>query len=117
MKGIKIKPKIILLSLLLFMALLLPLTTIAQNKVSGGGLLGMGALSSEMEYSSRGGLFDPTEKGGYNLYNQHFGSEENGGYELYNQTFGQELPLGSGLLILTAAGAFYALKKRKSNMK
>ena len=62
-------------------------------------------------------------EGGYTLFNQQFGSDDNdnGGYELYNQIFGQDanldVPLGSGLLILAAAGAGYALKKRKSNLK
>ena len=46
------------------------------------------------------------------LDNQGFGAT-NGG--ITNQTFG-ETPMGSGLLILLAAGAGYAtLKKRKSN--
>ena len=54
---------------------------------------------------------------GYNLFNQQFGDDLYGGYNLYNQTFGQEVPLGSGWLILTAAGAAYALKKRINNDK
>ena len=58
---------------------------------------------------------------GYTLFNQQFGSDDNGGYELYNQIFGQDAnldaPLGSGLFILVAAGAGYALKKSKSNKK
>ena len=83
----------------------------------GGGLFGLGPVLSDMEYSNRGGLFDPTSMGGYNLYNQQFGSDVIGGYELYNQTFGQDAPLGSGLLILATSGACYALKKRKNNKK
>ena len=55
-----------------------------------------------------------SNSGSYNLHNQQF-SDDEGGYNLYNQFF--EVPLGSGLLILTAAGAGYALKKRKSNKK
>ena len=90
----------------------------------------MGPLPEELveeeefykEHGYRGGLFNRNYNGygGYNLYNQLFGSDVIGGYELYNQTFGQdneEAPLGSGLLILTAAGAGYALKKRKNNKK
>lgn len=47
----------------------------------------------------------------WSLFNQNFGS---GGYNLNNQTFGQDpAPLGSGLLILTAIGAGYAVVRRK----
>lgn len=34
-----------------------------------------------------------------------------------NQTFGQEVPVGSGLFILLAAGAGYAILKRKEDEK
>ncbi len=34
---------------------------------------------------------------------------------LTNQTFGQEAPLGSGLLIMLAAGAGYAILKKKED--
>ena len=45
------------------------------------------------------------------LYNSSFGS---GGYNLNNQTFGQEaVPLGSGLIVMLAAGGAYALVRRK----
>ena len=47
----------------------------------------------------------------YNLTNQTFGFDDNG-YNLTNQTFGQDAPLGGGLLILTAAGAGYAIIRR-----
>lgn len=32
-----------------------------------------------------------------------------------NQTFGQELPLGSGIAVIVAAGAGYAIMKRRKN--
>jgi len=32
-----------------------------------------------------------------------------------NQTFGQDVPLGSGLVLLMAAGTGYALLKRKED--
>ena len=51
---------------------------------------------------------------GYNLFNQQFGDDQYGGYNLYNQTFGQEVPMGSGLFIMAAAGIGYAFKKRKN---
>lgn len=117
------------LILMLFVALLLPSRSMAQFRMWQGGLFGMGPLPEELEEEEyfenvgyRGGLFNRNYYGygGYNLYNQLFGSDVLGGYELYNQTFGQEneeAPLGSGLLIMTAAGAGYALKKRKNNKK
>ena len=97
------------------MTLLVFVAVGASAQQSGGGLFGLGPVLSDMEYSTRGGLFNPTGVGGYNLYNQQFGDNQNGGYNLYNQTFGQEVSLGSGLLILTTAGAGYVLRKRKNN--
>lgn len=45
------------------------------------------------------------------LNNSSFGQ---GGYNLNNQTFGNDpVPLGGGLLILTAIGAGYAAVRRK----
>lgn len=111
MKGIKLKR----ITILLFVTMLLPLHSIAQNQASQGGLFGKGPGSGKLNSYERGGLFDPTGAGGYNLYNQQFGDNQYGGFNLHNQTFGQEVPLGSGLLILTTAGAGYALRKRKNN--
>jgi len=38
----------------------------------------------------------------------------NGAYSLNNQTFGQEaVPLGSGLIVMLAAGVGYAVMRRK----
>lgn len=58
--------------------------------------------------------------GGYFIHPQTFFDGENYGYDLFNGTFEDvtpELPLGSGLFIMAAAGAGYALKKRKDNKK
>ena len=107
------KLKAIVFSLMLVVMLSIPFVAIAQN-VGNRGMLGRGQEVAE-EGNTRGMMNGSA--GGYNLFNQQFGSDVEGGYELYNQTFGQQLPLGSGLLILTAAGVGYALKKRKSNMK
>ena len=98
MRRIKLNLKVVRLLLLLYMVMSLSMLTMAQNQTSNGGLFGWGPVSNDMEYSNRGGLFDPTSVGGYNLFNQQFGSDVIGGYELYNQTFGQNVPLGSGLL-------------------
>ena len=52
----------------------------------------------------------------YNLSNQQFGAgSSEDGYNLSNQQFGAApVPLGSGLLIMVAAGAGYAFLKRKN---
>ena len=76
-----------------------------------------GFFSSDVEYTNRDavdyGLNNQTfGAGGYNLTNQTFGE---GGYNLTNQTFGDNAPIGSGLLIMTIAGAGYAIRKRKNN--
>ena len=58
--------------------------------------------------------------GGFVIHPQTFFDGENYGYNLFNGTFEDvtpEAPLGSGLFIMAAAGAGYALKKRKDNKK
>ena len=113
MKTSKRYLKAFVLSLGLSAGLLLPVSAKAQNE--GGGIFGYGNGSTAEP--QRDGVFDArTLNGGYNLHNQQFGSD-NGGYNLNNQTFGQDASLGSGLLLLTAAGVGYALKKRKKNNK
>lgn len=100
------------LMLLMAMAALLSVPIAASAQYDGSwGVFGRGfEAEAEPSRSLMGGA-----TGGYELHNQQFGSDDNGGYNLYNQTFGQEAPLGSGLPILTAAGAGYALRKRKNN--
>lgn len=109
----QLKKKTLLLTLALLAGLLGPMDLNAQE----GGALGRG---KDAESIGNFSLFDRgLLGGGFNLFNQQFGEDEEGGYELYNQTFGQDsdTPLGSGLLILVAAGAGYAFKKRKNNNK
>ena len=78
-----------------------------RSEVGASGLLNQGFGATSDNLSNQG--FGFTQDG---LDNQGFGAT-NGG--ITNQTFG-ETPMGSGLLILLAAGAGYAtLKKRKSN--
>jgi len=55
--------------------------------------------------------------GGYIISQGQFGSEDNGGFQITTGQFGQNVPLGSGLFIMVAAGAGYVLKKRKNSMK
>ena len=104
--------KAFVLSLGIVAAMALPYTVSAQGVF--GDLLDNYYI--EMEQDNRGALLRGRsyEDIGINLHNQQF-SDDEGGFNLYNQFF--EVPLGSGLLILTAAGAGYALKKRKSNNK
>lgn len=105
----KLKEKTLLLTLALSAVLLLPMGASAQK---GGGIFYRGDKAENVDNVS---MMNRGATGGYNLNNQNFGSN---GYELHNQTFGQETtPLGGGLLILVAAGAGYALKKRKNNNK
>ena len=115
------KPKIIVLSLLLIVGMLLPVGASAQQRNLYGGLFGYyGWFNSELKEVEEGGLFRAganEDDFNCNLFNQNFSpifGDDIAGYNLYNQSF-EEVPLGSGLLILTAAGAGYALKKRKSN--
>ena len=79
----------------------------SRSEVDVSGLLNQGFGATSGDLTNQG--FGFTQGG---LDNQGFGGI-NGG--ITNQTFG-ETPMGSGLLILLAAGAGYAtLKKRKSN--
>lgn len=109
----KLKKKTLLLTLALSVGLLLPLTMNAQYREDQFGLQEWGQTS--LLGRQDGGNRSSGSSENYDLHNQQFGS----GYELYNQTFGQDsdTPLGSGLLILVAAGAGYAFKKRKNNNK
>jgi len=96
--------------------------TLAANNLNaqtGGGVLGKGIR--EDVAASRKGMFDRSGSGiGYHISTEPF---DNGGtsgmYHIGTQLFGQdveeEVPLGSGLFIMAAAGAAYALKKRKMN--
>ena len=96
------KLRVLALSLAMALGMLLPTTTLAQGNDN--------MLRFEDEYGgSRSGFASD-----WPLFNQSFGS---GGYNLNNQTFGQApAPLGSGLIIMLAAGGAYMLKKRKKRI-
>lgn len=116
MNGNMLKMKAIAFLFVLVVGMLLPVGVSAQNDDQRGGLFNYHGGSDSEE--SKGGLFRYGREGeGYNLFNQQFGADDDGGYNLNNQTFGQEVALGSGLLILAAAGAGYALKKKNNNLK
>ena len=117
MKNYKKHLKTLAISLALAVGLLWPMAVNAQNyALYYDGLFRRGPMGKYYDdYSLFRGMMN-ANNGGYFIYNQQFGSDVNGGYNLYNQSF-EEVPMGSGLLFLTAAGAGYALKKRKSNIK
>ena len=114
------KSKIFIFSLVLAALMMVTLSLNAQRYGSRGLFdKGFRSAEEEEEFDFRG-LMDITDsgEGAYNLSNQQFGIDEYGGYHLSNQFFGQEdTPLGSGLLILSAAAAGYALRKKNHNKK
>lgn len=67
------------------------------------------------EQSGTGAMLKHRSQGGYNVSTEQFGSGTNGVYNIGTEQFGNDAPLGSGLFIMAAAGAAYALKKRKMN--
>ena len=89
------------------------------NAQTGGGVFGKGGHEVAGESSS--GFLDRSSSGiGYHISTEHFDNGgTNGTYHIGTQQFGQDVeqpaPLGSGLFIMAAAGAAYALKKRKMN--
>ena len=120
MKGIKLKPMTVRLLMLLIVVASLSVPTMAQtmsqDRLSQGGLFCKGPVSDNPQRDNAGGLFNPST-GGYDITTQHFGSDVYGGYNITTQHFGHDAPLGGGCLVLTLAGAAYALKKRKNNKK
>ena len=105
MKREKKKLKTMTLSAMMAAGMLLPTKAMAQFS------------KNENFFESSGG---GSRSGGteyYNLSNQQFGAgSSSDGYNLSNQQFGAApVPLGSGLLIMVAAGAGYAAIKRKKS--
>jgi len=120
MKNTKRKLKTMALMVAMAVGVLLPTALSAQDGFqnqgfgsSSGGFMnqGFGSASGSGSFSNQG--FGATSNGGFT--NQSFGhmSESEGNFT--NQTFGgqREAPLGSGILIMVAAGAGYAALKRK----
>ena len=69
----------------------------------------------ELDQTNRGALLRQGSGSGYNVSTEQFGNGTSGAYNIGTEIFGQDAPLGSGLFIMAAAGAAYALKKRKKN--
>ena len=89
----------IVLSLAMALGMLLPAASHAQSD---------GFFRDGGDYANRNG------GGGYSIGTQQFGSDANGGFNIGTQNFGQEAaPLGSGLIVMLAAGGAYALVRRK----
>ena len=121
MSKIRLKPKSIVLSLALAGGLLWPMAVNAQKYVLyDDGLFRRGPMGKYYDdYSLFRGMMN-ANNGGYFIYNQQFGSDVNGGFNIGTQQFGyeeEETPLGSGCIVLTLAGAAYAIRKRKNNKK
>lgn len=106
----KKKKKALVLSLA--MALLLPVTTFAQeSRNTHGGMFGTNPSPAQKNTSllNNGGISRSASSS--NLGNQAFGgTHEN----LTNETFG-ETPIGSGIAILLLAGAGYVVFKKKED--
>ena len=103
MKKFKMKPKMLIVAIAVMS--MLPLGTFAQEGLfQRGGTDGNGCTN---------GLMDKSESTvGGNFTGQGFGAT-NG--NITGQTFGA--PLGSGLIVLLAAGASYATFKSKKTQK
>ncbi len=101
------KKKVLVMALSMAVVGLLPTVGVAQGM--------FGTQYEAQNQTGSQGLFGRGGSGGYNLITEQFGSNVNGGYEINTEPFGQESPMGSGLFLMAAAGAAYALKKRKKN--
>lgn len=109
MKNRKKTWKVFGLSLGLALVLL---STNANAQYEGNrGIFGRGESA---DASSSRGMMNVTGGG---ITNQTYGSNADG-FGITNQTYGQDAPLGSGLLIMAAAGACYAgMKRNKKQTK
>lgn len=102
----KTKKKAAIFSLLVAIGALLLANLPAQSQERPGGLFG-----STSNNSSNGMLNRDVDVVGSNLNGQGFGATN---CDITGQTFGDDVPLGSGLFVLLAAGVGYAtIKSRK----
>ena len=103
------------LKTLLFSLGLAAMTLTANNLTAqNGGVFGKGTMPDAEQ--PRSGMFGSRSQLGYSVLTEQFGNGTTGGtYNIGTEQFGQNAPLGSGLFIMAAAGAGYALKKRKNN--
>jgi hypothetical protein len=110
MKIIKRNLKVIMLSLGLAAAML-PVTHASAQVINL-----LDEYYEEKDQANGGGLLrSGGGSGGYSVSTEQFGNGTSGAFNIGTEQFGQNAPLGSGLFIMAAAGAAYALKKRKMN--
>ena len=105
-KQTKKRGKAVALSLAMAEALTLPLGALGQGLFGEAG--DSGGDHSLLGRGNRG-----TTEGTFT--HQTFGTNHEGNFT--HQTFGDNVPVGSGLFILLAAGVGYAATKRKKNKK
>ena len=105
MKNTKSKLKTIAIMVAMAAGVLLPRAVSAQGLFNSQfGNSGGGVSSQQFGSSGSGGVSS-----------QSFGNSGDGGVS--NQNFGKDrVPLGSGLLIMVAAGTGYAILKRKQQI-
>lgn len=96
-------------------AIVLSLGLAAMTLPSGAQVVNHGKQQPGDEHETSGGLFMHRSQGGYTVGTEQFGNGTTGAYQVGTQQFGNPVPLGGGLIIMAAAGAAYALKKRKKN--
>ena len=111
MKREKKKLKLIALMVAMAAGLLLPRAVSAQDLFSGNPINNQRfGVGNEAGINNQ--RFGVTNE--WDINNQRFGNYNEIG--INNQTFGNRVPLGSGILIMVAAGAGYAVIKRKQQI-
>ena len=110
-KKRKMRKETLVFLLLAVVGILLATHLSAQTQDRPGGLFGKQTEEAQKGLMDRTGYFAYSD-----ITGQGFGAT-NG--EITGQTFGQNTPLGSGLLVLLAAGAGYSVFKsrKKQNRK
>ena len=98
-------------------AIVLSLGLAAMALPSNAQVINKGLLQNpyKEQGDQRGMLRARSQGGGYNMATEQFGNGTSGPYQINTEQFGNDAPLGGGLFIMAAAGAAYALKKRKQN--
>ena len=122
MKRTKRKLKTIALGVLVAAGMLLPCAASAQNFDNQGFGSSSGGFTNQSFGSSgnSGGFMNQsfgTSGSNSSFTNQSFGHMSESEGNITNQTFGgqREVPLGNGIMVLTALGAGYAVLRRRKN--
>ena len=114
--------KAIVLSMALTAGMLSSANATAQEADRPGGLFGGGSFFDEFV-----GLFADNDRGvgngtGFDISTEMFGGENGGGeggFNIGTEQFGgdDDVPIGSGLFIMAAAGAAYAFSKKRKKQE